>query len=325
VLTIERARKVTLDKPWGVVDAKPWSTRQATSADNGARTGEVWFERPDPASEAPVLLLKLLFTSQPLSIQVHPDDAYARSIGLPHGKTEAWYVLDAKADAKVALGLKAQHSEPQLRASIADGSIASLANWRAVKTGDIVSVPAGTIHAIGPGLVIAEIQQRSDATFRLYDHGRRRELHIENAVAAASAVPIEAPVRSFNPSPERTVLTSNRYFVFERLDLPPGSTWLLDAVRESWLLVVRGETAVGTHALEIGEAIFAQGDEVGIEAGREGVSCLLAYAAGNADSERLQRFARGNPSTARTFPRGVQRTPSSAQLANGDDSHMEPS
>ena len=147
----------------------------------------------------PALLLKLLFTSEPLSIQVHPDDAFARSIGLPNGKTEAWYILAALPDARVAVGLKRHLTPQELRASIKDGSIAGLTQWRPVVKGDIIFVPAGTIHAIGAGIVLAEIQQRSDATFRLYDYGRQRELHEDNAVAASDAGPVQRPIQPKTP------------------------------------------------------------------------------------------------------------------------------
>ena len=139
---------------------------------DGDVIGEIWYERSDNSDINPSLLLKLLFTSQPLSIQVHPDDAFARSMGLPNGKTEAWYVLSAAPDAKVALGLRRRLSPQQLRAAIDDGLISDLVVWHAVSADDVISVPAGTIHAIGAGLVIAELQQRSDTTFR---HVRSRE------------------------------------------------------------------------------------------------------------------------------------------------------
>ena len=140
---------------------------------DGNAIGEIWYERPDEAAVDPSLLLKLLFTSQPLSIQVHPDDAFAHSMGLQNGKTEAWYVLSAVPEAQVALGLR-RHLTPQLlREAIDDGSISDLIVWRAVSADDVIFVPAGTIHAIGAGLVIAELQQRSDATFRLFDYGQQ--------------------------------------------------------------------------------------------------------------------------------------------------------
>ena len=98
--------------------------------------------------------------------------------GWHRGKTEAWYILSAAPGAKIALGLKKRLAPRQLREAVDDGSIAGLVAWRTVLPGDVVSVPAGTIHAIGAGLVIAEIQQRSDATFRMFDFGRKRELHV---------------------------------------------------------------------------------------------------------------------------------------------------
>jgi len=182
-MPIEHVTARTVTKPWGVAHPRPWTQPRCA----GTPIGELWYERAG-ADRTPVsLLLKLLFTSQPLSIQVHPDDAFARLIGLPNGKTEAWYVVEAAAGAKVALGLSHSCSPQQLRRAIEDGSIADLVAWRSVAVGDVVSVPAGTIHAIGAGLVIAEIQQRSDTTFRLFDYGRQRDLHLDCAVAAANA------------------------------------------------------------------------------------------------------------------------------------------
>ena len=174
-MAIELARTQALPRPWGVVDLRPWNK----AGNNGVPIGEIWYERPGKPTPTPSLLLKLLFTSQPLSIQVHPDDAHAQSMGLPNGKTEAWYVLSAAPGAKVALGLDQRLTRQQLRQAVDDGSISDLVVWQAVSPDDVIYVPAGTIHAIGAGLVIAEIQQRSDATFRLFDHGRQRELHVE--------------------------------------------------------------------------------------------------------------------------------------------------
>src|SRR6185312_10824654 len=131
-MTIEHARARSAQKPWGVVDTHPWN-----SADNDDQTiGEIWYERPNRGAATPTLLLKLLFTSEPLSIQVHPDDAYARSIGLPNGKTEAWYVLSAAPGAEIALGLKLRLTSLQLRQAIDDGSISDLVVWHAAHVGD---------------------------------------------------------------------------------------------------------------------------------------------------------------------------------------------
>jgi mannose-6-phosphate isomerase len=272
-MTIEHAQAHSLPKPWGIVDPRPWS-----SAGDGSRTiGEVWYERSDSTAVPPSLLLKLLFTSQPLSIQVHPDDAYAQSTGLPNGKTEAWHILDAAPEAKVGLGLKRRVSPEQLRHAIDDGSISDLLVWNTAHPGDTISVPAGTIHAIGAGLVVAEIQQRSDTTFRLFDHGRGRELHIEGALAVADAGPADFLVTPTRLTDARTLLVSNSYFTFERIDLTPNSTWRLEAEHETWLLVVSGSARAASLDVTTGDAIFAQADQVTIHAGGNGLIGLVAY------------------------------------------------
>ena len=160
-MAIERASVQVVRKPWGRTDLRPWSGIEAFHD----AVGELWFQRVDKNAPDPALLLKLLFTNEPLSIQVHPDDAFARSMGLPNGKTEAWYILSAAPDAQAAVGLKRRVTPQELHASIRDGSIADLVQWRPGLKGDTIFVPAGTIHAIGAGIVLAEIQQHSDATF----------------------------------------------------------------------------------------------------------------------------------------------------------------
>jgi mannose-6-phosphate isomerase len=273
-MTIELAHAHSFSKPWGVADARPW---MSAGPSDGDKIGEIWYERSASTDTAPSLLLKLLFTNEPLSIQVHPDDAYARSIGLPNGKTEAWYVLTAAPDAKVALGLKDRLTAEQLRHAIDDGSISDLVAWQEVRPGATIFVPAGTIHAIGAGLVIAEIQQRSDTTFRLFDHGRGRELHVENAIAVADAGPAKAGVKPEQLSETRALLTSNPYFVFERIDLAPHSNWYLEAEQETWLLAIRGSARAGPFDLIIGNAVFAQSDRFDLRAGDTGLAALVAY------------------------------------------------
>ena len=193
----------------------------------------------------PALLLKLLFTSEPLSIQVHPDDEFARSIGLPNGKTEAWYILAASPGAQVALGLKRRLTPQALRAAIRDGSIADLTQWCPVAKGDIIFVPAGTIHAIGAGIVLAEIQQRSDTTFRLFDYGRQRELDEENAVAVSDAGPVQPQSGPRRITTTRTALITSQHFVIEWIDLPANSNWALIADQETWILAIEGRAGSG--------------------------------------------------------------------------------
>ena len=273
IITVEQASARLSPKPWGSHDLRPWS-----SLDPGATAvGEISFERAEPDGPDPALLLKLLFANEALSIQVHPDDAFARSIGLAHGKTEAWYVLSATPNAKVAVGLKWAPSTQQLRSSIEDGSIVDMVCWHHVRSGDIVFVPAGTIHAIGPGLVIAEIQQRSDTTFRLFDFGRRRELHTDNAVTVANAGPAEAQIAPRRLTDVRTLLIACPYFVLERINLAPNSIWQLNAASETWLLILDGDARIGPMSLSVGETAFLEADRATILVGANGFSGLVAY------------------------------------------------
>ena len=275
-MAIEHARARAIPKPWGVDDLNPWSNAPAYDE----AIGEIRYERPDTVAVDPSLLLKLLFTSQPLSIQVHPDDKFAHLMGLPNGKTEAWYVLSAAPEAKVALGLKRRLTPQQLGEAIDDGSISDLIVWHPVSANDVISVAAGTIHAIGAGLVIAEIQQRSDVTFRLFDYGRQRELHVADAIAVAVAGPVEFSARSNQLTAERQLLVSNPHFVFERIDLAPNSSWRMEAERETWLLVLSGSALAGMFDIATGDALFAQSDRIDIHSGATGVVVLAAYTGG---------------------------------------------
>ncbi len=289
-MTIELARAHTAPKPWGLADVRPWSG--ATS--DGVSIGEISYQRPGRTVSAPALLLKVLLTSQPLSIQVHPDDDTAHAMGLPNGKTEAWYILGAKPGAKVAVGLKQSMTKLQLRAAINDGSIAEHVAWRGVAAGDVIVVPAGTIHAVGAGLVIAEIQQRSDTTFRLFDYGRSRELHVERALAAAHTEPAELQLWPHRLTDERSLLVDNPHFVFERIELQPGSSWCLQAIRETWVLIIAGSVTASTFSVATGDALFVEADRVELGAGADGVIALVAYVgAGGPVVELLQRLTVG--------------------------------
>lgn len=169
-----------IEKPWGRT-----SLPRIFEPPAGKRIGEVWFTGP---GDQP-LLAKYLFTSERLSIQVHPNDEQARARGLAHGKTECWYILDAEPGATLGLGLTRKLSPDELRAAADDGSIEQLMDWRPVRSGDFFLVPPGTIHAIGGGICLLEFQQNLDLTYRLYDYGRPRELHLDDGVAVAHAGP----------------------------------------------------------------------------------------------------------------------------------------
>ncbi len=283
-MTIEHAAIRTVEKPWGRTDLRPWSEAAVTQG----RVGEIWYERAEPAAHEPTLLLKLLFTQEPLSIQVHPGDAFALSIGEVRGKSEAWYVMSAESGGRIALGLDRRLTPQQLREAIADGSIAERVAWRHVSRGDVVDVPAGSIHAIGAGLVIAEIQQRSDTTYRLFDYGRSRALHVERAVAVADASPPPAGPVPRVLGPGRTLLVVSSHFILEKIDAAPRSEWSVRARHESWLLVLSGHARIGLMNAFAGEAVFLERETTTLRAGAAGMQALVAYGARKPDLAMLR-------------------------------------
>jgi len=184
-VTATRLRAVPVERVWGRRDLPEGFPRLG----DGVPVGEIWFE---PPADAP-LLIKYLFTAERLSIQVHPDDAAARAGGFPRGKDEAWYILDAEPDARIGLGLTHKVSHEALRAAALDGSIETLLDWRPVTPGELLYSPAGTIHAIGAGISLIEIQQNLDLTYRLYDYGRPRALHLDEGIKVATPEPWTPP------------------------------------------------------------------------------------------------------------------------------------
>ena len=305
-MTLELASRRAVEKPWGRTDLRPWSEAGGANC----KIGEIWYERTDPAAHEPSLLLKLLFTLEPLSVQVHPGDAFARLIGEARGKSEAWYVLSAEPDARIALGLDRRLTSEQLREAIADGSIAKRIAWRKVACGDVVDVPSGSIHAIGAGLVIAEIQQRSDTTFRLFDYGRSRGLHIEQAVAVADAGLAPAGPLPKALGPGRTLLVRSSHFILEKIDAPPRSKSTIRAQRETWLLVLSGNARVGLLNVAPGEAVFLEDEETTVQAGALGIQALIAYEASCPDMMMLRQLSGSEP-----HPVGVASSPVAALSA----------
>lgn len=178
-------RAVFHEKIWGSTRLSPWYP------DSQNKIGEVWFESDDNLP----LLVKFLFTEERLSVQVHPNDEYAaQHENGSRGKTEMWHILRADDGAPgVAVGLTERLAPERVRELAVSGEIESYLNWVPVQPGDTVFVPAGTIHAIGPGLALCEIQQNSDVTYRLYDYGRGRELHLDRSMDVAVLDRYEAP------------------------------------------------------------------------------------------------------------------------------------
>ncbi|MEM6858832.1 MAG: class I mannose-6-phosphate isomerase [Pseudomonadota bacterium] len=184
----------------------------------GARIGEIWFEPPPQMAD---LLVKYLFTSEKLSVQVHPSDDNA--LAGEAGKEECWLVLDAEPGASLAIGFDEDVTPQQIEASARDGSIEDMLTWHEVSAGDVYYLPAGTVHAIGPGLALVEVQQNSDTTFRLFDYGRPRELHLERGVAVAHCRPYGA--EHMGRVAERgATLIDGRYFRLDRVVGQPDAS-----------------------------------------------------------------------------------------------------
>jgi mannose-6-phosphate isomerase len=222
--------------------------------------GEIWFEGAADAE----LLVKYLFTAERLSIQVHPGDESARARGLPRGKDEAWYVLSAEPGAVIGLGLTHRVSRAALRAAARDGSIEHLLDWRPVRAGKAYYSPAGTVHAIGGGLSLIEVQQNLDLTYRLHDYGRPRELHLDEGVAVADPGPWARPFAPVRDGP-RTILAAGQAFVLERwtiagdavatvpeggvlIPLAPGGTIDGEALEAGTVWAAAGRVALGGPA-----------------------------------------------------------------------------
>ncbi|GAO39028.1 putative mannose-6-phosphate isomerase [Sphingomonas changbaiensis NBRC 104936] len=230
--------------------AKPWGRHSlwpgfGDPAPGEEPIGEIWF--PSPPGNDPDLLIKYLFTSDRLSVQVHPDDEAARARGHARGKDEAWLVLAAEPESKIALGPKHPLSAGQLRTAALDGSIVDLLDWRPVKAGDFIYSPAGTIHAIGAGLTVIEVQQNLDLTYRLYDYGRPRALHLDEGIAVSTLTPFNSPPQPARPD----LLASGPKFTVERLEAGARTVDLGDAT--GWLVPVTGNGRIDDQPFEAGQ------------------------------------------------------------------------
>lgn len=236
-----------VDKVWGRDVLPPPFVAPA-----GERIGEIWFE---PPPEVPQVLVKYLFTSEKLSVQVHPSDDTA--LAGEAGKEECWLVLDAEPDARLAIGFEREVTPEDIAAAALDGTIEALLTWHPARAGDLFYLPAGTVHAIGPGLSLVEVQQTSETTFRLYDYGRPRELHLDRALAVADGVPYAAEHRrSIASGP---VLVNGPHFRLDRIEGAPDAA-TLDAYTGALLVLpLAGEVAArdGSARAGAGECLVA--------------------------------------------------------------------
>lgn len=263
-----------VEKPWGRRDL--WPAFDPVP-EGGNPIGEIWFEVPgekDSSADGPVLLIKYLFTSDRLSVQVHPDDATARRQGYPRGKDEAWVILQAEPHASIALGTLEPMSKEELRQASLDGSIENLLDWKAVKKDDSFYSPAGTVHAIGPGLTLVEIQQNVDLTYRLYDYGSDRELHLDLGVEASEPVPYVAAYKPHEIEPGRRILADGPKFVIERWHRSGSGTLRSDG-RPLWLVVLAGGGQIDGATFEAGGVWLAEGEsQLRLD---EGMDVLVCY------------------------------------------------
>lgn len=224
------------EKLWGATDLAPWFPN------SGKRIGEVWFE-----TDALPVLIKFLFTTEKLSVQVHPEDGYALRHHASHGKTEMWHILAAEPGAKIAAGFQRNLSEQELKSTSVSGEIETLLQWFDAKPGDTFFIPAGTVHAIGAGLALCEIQQHSDITYRLYDYGRPRELHLDHAAAVSRREP-------YNPRVSATgeELVRCPYFTTSLLRIEaPRVHDPLD--KPELLIAIRGAGTIAENPVHAGE------------------------------------------------------------------------
>jgi mannose-6-phosphate isomerase len=221
------------------------------------------------------LLVKILFPADKLSVQVHPDDVQAQAIGEPRGKTECWYVLEAEPGAAVALGLKDGVTLEDVRAAIADGTLEEKLEMVPVRVGDMLFVDAGTVHAIGPGVVLLETQQTSDRTYRMFDYGRPRELHVEQGVRVT-----KLKTRAGKVAPRVmdgfTRLIEEQYFSVDHFELKDGGVAVtMDG--PGCLVGLSGSAVVRSNAEEVelrkaSAVVVPAGSEVRVEALGAGVS-----------------------------------------------------
>jgi mannose-6-phosphate isomerase len=259
---------------------KPWGRRALPAAFGRRRSdapvGEIWFE--PPGGRALPLLVKYIFTAEKLSVQVHPNDAQAQARGQGNGKSECWYILDAEPGAVIGLGFKAPVDAETLREAALDGSIEELMDWKPARAGDFFHVPPGTVHAIGAGVSLIEVQQHSDITYRLYDYGRPRELHLDDALAVASPLPYPQEQAARVQKGRCRTLVTCPHFQLEYI----GHGGPVERIRERerWVLPLRGTARIHGLTARVGECLLVSpGASLEVS---EGGAILMAAAADRA-------------------------------------------
>jgi mannose-6-phosphate isomerase len=227
------------EKVWGKTRLEPWFP------DSASPIGEAWFlaERELP------LLVKLLFTSDRLSVQVHPADGEDG----PRGKTEMWYILEAEPGATIAAGFRELITRERLLEATRSGEVERLLNWIEVKPGETYFTPAHTVHAIGAGIVLCEIQQNSDVTYRLWDYGRSRPIQVEKAVPIADLGVYPGAARPVRVSDTHQELVRDRHFITELVQLGSGAAETPEPHACQLWIVIEGNGDIGDEAYRRGD------------------------------------------------------------------------
>jgi mannose-6-phosphate isomerase len=286
-------------RPWGTTDLSPiypnhrfeekigesWLTGDEGKVANGHLRGKSLAElsaqygrdlvgEAAPDSSRFPLLTKFLFPHEKLSVQVHPDDEAARRAGQPWGKTECWYVVHSKPGAQIALGLKPGVTRAEFEQAIHQQRAEELLNWINVYPGEMIYVAGGTVHTLGPGSTIVETQQQSDTTYRLYDYGRPRELHLKEGLAAVKESVASGKV--IRPAPtildgtknRRSPLVTSPFFVVEMYELkePQDFRTRDDAGKSSVQILVAVEGCAVIEARGAEPVTLAKGDAVVVSA-----------------------------------------------------------
>jgi len=284
-------------RPWGTNDLSPiypqqfkekigesWLTGDHCKVQNGPLAGKSLAElaalyKRELVGDAPTddgrfpLLAKFLFPHEKLSVQVHPDDAAARAMGQPCGKTECWYVAHADPGAEIGLGLKAGVTVAQFEQAIIENRAEEFLNWIKVFTGDMIYVAGGTVHTLGPGSIIVETQQQSDTTFRLYDYGRPRDLHLKEGLSVIKEKAASGKIKprwygNLDRNGNHPVaLVASTYFVVQRFDLETGeASEFSGRDRHSVQILVAIDGAAVLHAPDCDPVQFGKGDAVVVPA-----------------------------------------------------------
>ncbi|MDR1292353.1 MAG: class I mannose-6-phosphate isomerase [Clostridiales Family XIII bacterium] len=223
------------------------------------------------------LIVKLIDAKEKLSVQVHPDDGYARAHEGGHGKAELWYVMEHEPGAYIYLGFRRDVTKDEIRAAVSSGSLESMLNRIEVRTGDVFFLPAGTVHAVGGGVLLAEIQQNSDLTYRLYDYGRTdeyggtRELHVKKALdvihtSATRRIPVHREIWLPAAGHRQSLIGRHTSFSVFEVDIPHHAELTLCRGGFTYLLIIDGACS-----LSFADAVYAlsKGDGLLLPKGEE--------------------------------------------------------